>query len=69
MIRIGEESSRLPLILRKLERHYDAEITYQLTTFTQILEPALIVSLGIIIGGLIVAIYLPLFQMVNQIPF
>ncbi len=63
MAQVGEESGSLVPILRKTSEHYERKITSTIDTAVGLLEPALIVTIGIIVLVSIIALYLPIFSM------
>lgn len=63
MIRIGEESGSLDNMLSKTADFYDEEVENAITTATSLLEPILIVLMGVIIGTIVISIMLPMFNM------
>lgn len=63
MVMIGEESGRLDSMLEKLSALYEADVDDQIDRLNTILEPILILLLGGIIGSLVVAMYLPIFNL------
>lgn len=65
MLRVGEMTGSLDTILKTIARHSEGELGQARTVLKNLLEPALIVALGLIIGTLVVATYLPLFSMGN----
>lgn len=67
MIRIGEESGALDDILNKTADFYDEEVEQAIQTTTALLEPALIIVMGVVIGFIIISIMLPMFNMYGQI--
>lgn len=67
MVDVGERSGQLPAMLVKISDYYDTEIDSVVSMMTSVLEPALIVVMGIIIAGVLIAMYLPMFEMVNSI--
>jgi type IV pilus assembly protein PilC len=67
MIGVGEKSGRLPEMLTKISDYYDTEVDAAVTTLTSILEPALIVAMGVFLAGVLIAMYLPMFEMVSSI--
>jgi type IV pilus assembly protein PilC len=67
MISIGEESGSLDEILNKTADFYDEELDAQITAFTALLEPLMIVVMGILIGGMVISIMQPMFSMYNTI--
>jgi type IV pilus assembly protein PilC len=68
MIVVGEETAQLDTMLAKIADYYDDEIEATLSTLTTILEPLIIIILGIILGTILIALYLPLFDLVNIVP-
>lgn len=62
MIRIGEESGRLEFILSALARFYQRDVDNALENLVGLIEPALIIFLGIGVGGLVAAILVPLYN-------
>lgn len=67
MINIGEESGSLDDILIKTADFYDEEVEYSLQKMTTLIEPILIVVMAIVIGLIVIAMALPMFDMVNTI--
>ncbi len=67
MIHVGEETGDLDGMLSKIADFYDDEVDVAVENLLKVLEPALIVILGTIVGGMIVAMYLPIFGLVNAI--
>ncbi|MEO5339063.1 MAG: type II secretion system F family protein [Magnetococcus sp. MYC-9] len=63
MIHIGESTGNLELMLQKIADFYEAEVERAVDNLTALLEPIILVILGTLIGGLVVAMYLPIFQM------
>ncbi|MDO6695017.1 type II secretion system F family protein [Aliiglaciecola sp. 3_MG-2023] len=67
MIAIGEESGAVDDMLSKIATIYEAEVDDMVDGLTSLLEPMIMAVLGVVIGGLIVAMYLPIFQMGNVV--
>ncbi len=67
MIAIGEESGAVDDMLSKIASIYEAEVDDMVDGLTSLLEPIIMAVLGVVIGGLIVAMYLPIFQMGNVV--
>ncbi len=65
MTAIGEEAGSLDSMLGKVADFYEAEVDNLVDGLTSLLEPIIMAVLGVIIGGLVVAMYLPIFQMGN----
>ena len=63
MTSIGEESGALDTMLDKAATHYESEVDNAVDAMTAMIEPGIMVFLGVVIGGLIIAMYLPIFQM------
>jgi type IV pilus assembly protein PilC len=63
MIKIGEESGNLEAMLEKVAEFYEGDITSWINSFGQLLEPLIIMILGVLIGGLVIAMYLPIFKL------
>lgn len=67
MINIGEESGSLDKILVKTADFYDEEVETSLQRMTTLIEPILLVAMAIVIGFIVIAMALPMFDMVNTI--
>lgn len=67
MISVGEETARLDDMLKQVALLYEEELDMMVEGLTTVIEPVLIVFIGLIIGVIIVALYLPIFEMVNVI--
>ncbi len=67
MFEIGEESGKLGESVRKLAKFYEHEVTYALKNISSIIQPILILLLGIVIGVIVLSIYLPLSQLAQSI--
>lgn len=63
MTAIGEESGALDEMLDKVASFYEAEVDNLVDSLTSLMEPVIMVFLGVIVGGLVVAMYLPIFQL------
>jgi type IV pilus assembly protein PilC len=63
MVSIGEESGALDAMLGKVADFYEAEVDDAVEGLSSLMEPIIMVVLGVIIGGLVVAMYLPIFKM------
>jgi len=62
MIAVGEATGSLDSMLTKIADFYDDEVETAVNAMTSMLEPMLMVFLGGVVGGMIVAMYLPIFQ-------
>lgn len=67
MIAVGESTGALDAMLEKIADFYDEEVDQAVENLTAMIEPAMIVFLGVIVGGLIVSMYLPIFKMAGTI--
>ena len=67
MTAVGEESGALENMLAKAANFYEDEVDVAVDNLTSMMEPAIMVILGILIGGLVLAMYLPIFQIGNVI--
>lgn len=67
MIVVGEQTGALDNMLAKVADYYEDEVDVAVSGLTALMEPILIVFLGIVIGGIVIAIYLPIFQVVTLI--
>jgi type IV pilus assembly protein PilC len=67
MINVGEETGDLDGMLTKVADFYDEEVDVAVEALLKAMEPAMIVVLGTIVGGMIVAMYLPIFGVINTI--
>ena len=63
MVAIGEESGALDAMLDKVATHYENEVDNAVDGLTSMMEPLIMAVLGVLVGGLVVAMYLPIFQM------
>jgi type IV pilus assembly protein PilC len=66
LIKVGEEVNQLKKIFTKLSEKYTNEVTYRMEVLNNLLEPALIIFLGLVIGFILVAMYLPIFKLSTQ---
>jgi type IV pilus assembly protein PilC len=65
MISVGEQTGALDSMLAKIADFYDAEVDQAVSNLTTLLEPIMIVFLGVVVGGIIIAMYLPIFKLVT----
>ncbi|MFA4933684.1 MAG: type II secretion system F family protein [Candidatus Omnitrophota bacterium] len=63
MVRVGEEGGRLDSVLADISESYEKEIEADLKTVSSLIEPAIILALGLIIGAMVIAMLLPIFNM------
>jgi type IV pilus assembly protein PilC len=67
MIGVGEKTGGLDDMLNKIADFYDDEVNDAVTALTSIIEPVIIVFMGAIIGGILIAMYLPMFDIIGKI--
>jgi type IV pilus assembly protein PilC len=65
MINVGEQTGSMEEMLVKVADFYDDEVDTAVASLTSLLEPLMIVFLGVVIGGLVIALYLPIFKLVT----
>lgn len=64
MIAVGEETGALDTMLVKIAEFYDEEVGTAVDGITSIIEPIMMATLGVIVGGMVIALYLPMFTIV-----
>jgi type IV pilus assembly protein PilC len=67
MIEVGENAGALDAMLNKIADFYDQEVDTAVAALTKLMEPMLMVFLGVVIGGMVVAMYLPIFKIAGAI--
>ena len=67
MVGVGEETGALDEMLSKIAEFYEDEVEAAVKALTSILEPAMIILVGGIVGVIVISMYLPLFDVYNQI--
>ena len=67
MIAVGEDSGALEVMLGKVAEFYDQEVEATTEALTSLIEPLLIVFLGIVVGGMVVALYMPIFSIATAV--
>jgi type IV pilus assembly protein PilC len=67
MVIVGEQTGALDNMLAKVADYYEDEVDVAVSGLTALLEPLLIVFLGVVIGGIVIAIYLPIFKVVTLV--
>ncbi|EHA16782.1 type II secretion system F family protein [Halomonas sp. HAL1] len=63
MVSIGEESGALDAMLNRVADYYEEEVDNKVDALTSLMEPIIIVVLGVLVGGVVVSIYLPIFSL------
>ncbi|MDD1966751.1 type II secretion system F family protein [Pseudomonas putida] len=67
MTAIGEESGALDSMLDKVATYYEEEVDTMVDSLTSLMEPMIMAVLGVVVGGLVIAMYLPIFQLGNVV--
>src|SRR5579884_2226631 len=67
MISVGEQTGGLDEMLTKIADFYDEEVDAAVSGLLALMEPLMIVFLGVVVGGMVIAMYLPIFDMVNAV--
>jgi type IV pilus assembly protein PilC len=67
MISVGEETGALDAMLSKVAEFYDEEVTAGVEGLTSLIEPLMMATLGLVVGGVVIALYLPMFEVINLV--
>jgi len=67
MIGVGEETGALDTMLNKVADFYDEEVSTAVDGLTSLIEPLMMASLGVIVGGMVIALYLPMFAVITLV--
>ena len=67
MIHVGEHTGGLDAMLAKVADFYEDEVEAAVGALTSIIEPVMIVVLGVVVGGMVVAMYLPIFDLIQTV--
>jgi type IV pilus assembly protein PilC len=67
MVDVGEQTGALPEMLLKIADNYDEEVDNAVAAMTSLLEPIMIVFLAVVVGSIVIAMFLPLIEMMNQV--
>jgi type IV pilus assembly protein PilC len=67
MIAVGEETGALDAMLNKVADFYDEEVSTSVDGLTSLIEPLMMASLGVVVGGIVIALYLPMFQVITLV--
>ena len=62
MAKIGEETGSMPQVFSKISDHYQKELTSRVEALVAVFEPLMIILMGVVIGGIVIALFLPLFK-------
>ena len=67
MIAVGEETGALDAMLNKIADFYDEEVATQVDSLTSLIEPLMMASLGGVVGAMVIALYMPMFQVITLV--
>ena len=67
MVDVGEQTGALPEMLLKIADNYDDEVDNAVAAMTSLLEPIMIVFLAIVVGSIVIAMFLPLIDLMNRV--
>jgi type IV pilus assembly protein PilC len=67
MVDVGEQTGALPEMLMKIADNYDEEVDNAVSAMTSLLEPVMIVFLAVVVGSIVVAMFLPLIDLMNSV--
>ena len=67
MISVGEETGALDDMLTRIADFYDSEVDTAVDSLTSLIEPIMIVFMGAVVGGMVIAMYLPMFKLINVV--
>jgi type IV pilus assembly protein PilC len=67
MMAVGEETGALDAMLAKVADFYDQEVDDSVNAITSLIEPVLIIVMGVAVGGILISLYLPMFNIANLI--
>ena len=67
MVDVGEQTGALPEMLMKIADNYDEEVDNAVASMTSLLEPIMIVFLAVIVGSIVIAMFLPLIDLMNTV--
>jgi type IV pilus assembly protein PilC len=63
MIKVGEESGKLPGVLNEISKFYAGRVEVSVHRLTSMLEPVIVIGMGVLVGGILASIYIPMFQL------
>jgi type IV pilus assembly protein PilC len=67
MISIGERSGALDSLLEKIAEFYDQQVEAEVNGLTAMIEPIMIAIMGIVVGGIVLAVFLPIFKLQEKL--
>ena len=67
MVDVGEQTGALPEMLLRIADNFDEEVDNAVSAMTSLLEPIMIVFLAVVVGGIVIAMFLPLISAINDL--
>ena len=67
MLSVGEETGSLDAMLRDVAEFYEVDLDTKLSQLTTWIEPVLLLVMGVLVGGIVIVMYLPVFQMAGTV--
>ena len=67
MVDVGEQTGALPEMLMKIADTYEDEVDNAVSAMTSLLEPIMIVFLAVVVGSIVIALFMPLIDLINQL--
>jgi type IV pilus assembly protein PilC len=67
MVGIGEKSGSLEVLLEKISVFYDEQVSAAVKSLTSMIEPLMIGVMGFLVGGIVLAVFLPIFELQKQL--
>ena len=67
MVGVGEETGALDAMLDRVAEFYEEQVEASIKALTSILEPIMIIMIGAIVGFIVIAMYMPLFELYNHV--
>ena len=67
MVDVGEQTGALPEMLMKIADNYEEEVDNAVSAMTSLLEPIMIVFLAVVVGSIVIALFLPLITLIDQL--
>ena len=67
MIEVGEETGKLPEMLDKIADTFDEEVDNAVAALTSMIEPIMMVGLAVVIGGIVIALFMPMIKIIEKL--
>ena len=67
MVKIGEETGELDKMLGKIADFYEDEVDTSIQSLTSIIEPMMMIGVGVMVGTIVISMYLPMFKMLSLV--